>query len=224
MPSYVVGVDFGTESGRAVVIDTADGRELGSSVYRYANGVIDEHLPAPDEDERDWHERTRDMKGAVDNYRLDRLRSSAESVYLGRFLTERRENKRAVTYIPVEAIQELKEPGIYIAVMSQPGRFRYDYQTTYFYVSDLGLHARLFDRSADAYVSSLTDGRAVARVEISWLDAQGKVLARAVTDADGRASFAERLKDAKVLLARAGGNRGSVSSGGRRIWTRHSEG
>ncbi len=29
MPSYVVGVDFGTESGRAVVIDAADGRELG---------------------------------------------------------------------------------------------------------------------------------------------------------------------------------------------------
>ncbi len=57
MPSYVVGVDFGTESGRAVVIDTADGRELGSSVYRYANGVIDEHLPAPHEDVRlepDW--------------------------------------------------------------------------------------------------------------------------------------------------------------------------
>jgi L-ribulokinase len=57
MSSYVVGVDFGTESGRAVVIDTADGRELGSSVYRYSNGVIDEHLPAPDDDVRlgpDW--------------------------------------------------------------------------------------------------------------------------------------------------------------------------
>ena len=57
MPSYVVGVDFGTESGRAVVIDTADGRELGSAVYRYANGVIDAQLPAPDGDVRlepDW--------------------------------------------------------------------------------------------------------------------------------------------------------------------------
>jgi len=52
MPSYVVGVDFGTESGRAVIIQVADGRELGSSVYRYANGVIDEHLPAPHEDVR----------------------------------------------------------------------------------------------------------------------------------------------------------------------------
>jgi L-ribulokinase len=48
--SYVIGVDFGTESGRAVVIDAANGRELGSSVYAYANGVIDEALPAPDDD------------------------------------------------------------------------------------------------------------------------------------------------------------------------------
>ncbi len=57
MSSYVIGIDFGTESGRAVVIDTRNGRELGSSVYPYANGVIDEHLPAPDDDVRlppDW--------------------------------------------------------------------------------------------------------------------------------------------------------------------------
>lgn len=52
MANYVIGVDFGTESGRAVVIDVRDGRELGSDVYRYSNGVIDEHLPAPDDDVR----------------------------------------------------------------------------------------------------------------------------------------------------------------------------
>ena len=52
MASYVIGVDFGTESGRAVVIDAADGHELGSSVYAYSNGVIDETLPAPDDDVR----------------------------------------------------------------------------------------------------------------------------------------------------------------------------
>jgi L-ribulokinase len=50
--SYTVGVDFGTESGRAVVVDVADGRVLASSVWPYANGVIDEHLPAPDGDVR----------------------------------------------------------------------------------------------------------------------------------------------------------------------------
>jgi L-ribulokinase len=40
-----IGVDFGTESGRAVLVDIADGRELASSVHKYANSVIDERLP-----------------------------------------------------------------------------------------------------------------------------------------------------------------------------------
>jgi L-ribulokinase len=41
----VIGVDFGTLSGRAVVVTVADGAELGSAVHRYANGVIDRELP-----------------------------------------------------------------------------------------------------------------------------------------------------------------------------------
>ncbi len=52
MAKYVIGVDFGTESGRAVVIDAADGHELASAVYAYSNGVIDKTLPAPDDDVR----------------------------------------------------------------------------------------------------------------------------------------------------------------------------
>jgi L-ribulokinase len=40
-----VGVDFGTESARAVLVDVADGRELASAVHRYPSGVIDERLP-----------------------------------------------------------------------------------------------------------------------------------------------------------------------------------
>src|SRR3989440_3029128 len=42
---YAVGVDFGTECGRTVLVDVSTGRELASSVHIYANGVIDETLP-----------------------------------------------------------------------------------------------------------------------------------------------------------------------------------
>jgi L-ribulokinase len=45
---YAIGVDFGTESGRAVLVDVADGREVASFVHAYANGVIDEKLPGTD--------------------------------------------------------------------------------------------------------------------------------------------------------------------------------
>ena len=45
----VVGIDFGTLSGRAVVVRVSDGAELGSAVHEYAHGVIDRELPATGE-------------------------------------------------------------------------------------------------------------------------------------------------------------------------------
>jgi L-ribulokinase len=45
MTKYAIGVDFGTESGRAVLVNVADGRELATSVHPYSNRVIDEELP-----------------------------------------------------------------------------------------------------------------------------------------------------------------------------------
>jgi hypothetical protein len=142
------------------------------------------------------------LRGAVGYYELDNFRGPTESVYIGRFTAESRPNRRSVTYIPVEDIAELGEPGVYVAVMTQPGRFRYDSQTTYFYVSDLGMHLRLFDKAADVFVSSLIDGRAVRGVEISWIDANGKTLTRAETDSNGHATFAEWSREAKVAIAR----------------------
>ena len=44
-PKCVIGIDFGTLSGRAVVVRVEDGAELGSAVHDYANGVIDQTLP-----------------------------------------------------------------------------------------------------------------------------------------------------------------------------------
>jgi L-ribulokinase len=44
--SYVVGVDFGTLSARAVVVDARDGAELGSAVHDYRHAVMDRTLAA----------------------------------------------------------------------------------------------------------------------------------------------------------------------------------
>jgi L-ribulokinase len=43
--AVVVGVDFGTQSGRAVVVRVSDGEELGSAVHPYPHGVLDRALP-----------------------------------------------------------------------------------------------------------------------------------------------------------------------------------
>jgi L-ribulokinase len=53
--SYAIGVDFGTESGRAVVLDLGSGKDLATSVVRYPSAVIDRTLPSTDEElPDDW--------------------------------------------------------------------------------------------------------------------------------------------------------------------------
>lgn len=41
---YSIGVDFGTESGRAVLVDVANGNEIATAVYPYSHGVINGKL------------------------------------------------------------------------------------------------------------------------------------------------------------------------------------
>jgi L-ribulokinase len=53
-PQYVIGVDYGTLSGRAVVVRVADGAELGSAVHEYPHAVLTETLPDGTRLGHDW--------------------------------------------------------------------------------------------------------------------------------------------------------------------------
>ena len=45
---YALGLDFGTESGRAVLVDVSGGAEIATAVHPYSDGVIDKMLPGSD--------------------------------------------------------------------------------------------------------------------------------------------------------------------------------
>ena len=45
MAKYTIGIDFGTLSGRAILVNVQTGMEMGSSVYEYPHAVMEEKLP-----------------------------------------------------------------------------------------------------------------------------------------------------------------------------------
>jgi len=49
MANYTIGIDFGTLSGRAVLIDASNGNQLSSATMEYAHGVMDKTLTASGE-------------------------------------------------------------------------------------------------------------------------------------------------------------------------------
>ncbi len=44
MPKYTIGIDFGTLSGRAVIVDVSNGREVATETLEYKHGVMDRVL------------------------------------------------------------------------------------------------------------------------------------------------------------------------------------
>src|SRR6476619_3288679 len=52
--SHALGIDFGTESGRVMLVRLADGEEIAWTVVPYPSGVIDRQLPTGQLLDHDW--------------------------------------------------------------------------------------------------------------------------------------------------------------------------
>ena len=141
---------------------------------------------------------------------LDPMHVYTESVHVDRFQTHGEANTRTVTHIPVEEIGPLQQPGLYIAIMSRPNRFG-KFKTSHFYVSDIGLHLHRHDRDGaqggmTLIASSLTDGTPLEGVAVELADAEGVVMEKGFTDAQGHLLLQRGAGPDLVLIARRGGH------------------
>ncbi len=149
--------------------------------------------------------------GSRGGWELDRdygdgtpLRQLAEPVYLNRFVLDGARNERVVNHLPVQDIAELQQPGLYFAVMRRVGRYSDQYDTAFFSVSDIGLHARAYREQLYVHTASLRDGAPLKGVELRILDAKGQGLLKSATDGNGNALLDYRLDAGQVLVARRG--------------------
>ncbi len=130
------------------------------------------------------------------------LSKLAEPVYTNRFVLGGKPNERAVTYLPIQDIEELQEPGLYFAVMKRTGQFREQFETTFFTVSDIGLHVRAYKDKLFVHTASLQDGASVKGVDLQIINASGETTLKGQTDRNGNAMLPYTLDAAHVLIAR----------------------
>ncbi len=138
-------------------------------------------------------------------YYLQEYRPFIDLAYTGRFDLNPPKNTRHTTHLDLAAIDELKKPGVYLATMKKAADFEDEYQVTYFVVSDLGLHARMFKDKLSVQISSLHTGNAVSGVKVSLFDKDNQPLAKTKTDSEGQAHFGSYDK-AELLIARDNDN------------------
>ncbi len=153
----------------------------------------------------DW----KDPTGTKGYYQLGKAKEHGELVHTGRFDLDAPPNKRVTRFLPVEEIPALQPPGVYLAVMREPGEYDYSYHATYFLVTDIALHARIYKKESLIFASSLRTGNAVSGAEIEMVNKKGKVVHRGRTDGSGRLAYPGRLSgDAYLVKATHGGHVG----------------
>ncbi len=129
------------------------------------------------------------------------LSKYSKSVYLGRFKTQAQANQRTITHIPVKDIKELQKPGLYIAVMTQPGQFSNRIKSTYYMVTDIGLHARLYKNKFQVHARSLLSTKSIQGVKVKLFSSKGQLLAEKYTNSKGVAKFNFRPPHRSSVIA-----------------------
>lgn len=123
----------------------------------------------------------------------------AELAYSARYQLDYVANKRQTTNLPIHQVPELQQPGLYLAVMKPAGTYPYEHQVTSFYISNLALHTRTFDKNIEIHALNISDGKPLSQVELQVLSRKGNVLARGTTDKEGNHRIARFDNDAVII-------------------------
>lgn len=149
---------------------------------------------------------------AINRYRLRDLADMAEHLHFARYDLPAPKNKRRDLNLPIANIPQIKQAGVYLAVMSQVGDYSEDVMLRMFTVTDIGLHARYYAKSIEVFANSLATAKPLGDITISAVDNKGQNIASAQSNSSGRASLNldQKQRDKTYLLIASDG-KSSVS-------------
>ncbi len=137
-------------------------------------------------------------------YRLDELPAFAELVYEGRFSLTAERNKRRLLNLPVQNIEALHQPGVYVALMTRPGAYDNPLAVTYFMVTDIGMQVRSYGNHFDVYLNRLAQPAPVADAEVQLLNRNGSVAFTGRSSPQGWLRVQRQPAWGQILVARQG--------------------
>ncbi len=138
----------------------------------------------------------------VGNWRIGTITAELEPIASSIYTLRGKLNQPLESKLPLPQ-KVRKQPAIYFAVLSRPGQFDYDKAITYFTVSDIALHVRIYRNNLELFTSHISSGKEMQQVEYKLLNQHGELINEGLTNDRGKATF-PRDKKASLILAQKG--------------------
>lgn len=152
----------------------------------------------------------KNTSGKKSYYKLSQAKNYGTMVYSGRFDMDVSKNRRTVYHIPIGENTALQEPGVYLAVMREPGEYDYNYQAAYFLVTDIGLHVKAYKNQSLVFASSLKTGQPLKGIILNFYDNSGSIIEKGKTDADGKYEYLKKIPGKVHLITARKGNQTGI--------------
>ncbi len=147
----------------------------------------------------------------INRYYLEDIKKWAKHLHFARYRLDAPKNKRRNINLPIQDVDELNKPGVYLAVMNESGEYYGSVNARIFSVTDIGLHARFYGTKIKVYANSLTSSKPLADIRVAVLNNKGREISKLHTNAKGELLFdlsKKGFNNARFIMAR---NKESVS-------------
>lgn len=140
-------------------------------------------------------------------YSLQSLNKMADLVYTTNHQISQKKNKTEVHNIPLKDIDPLTQSGIYFVTMLPADSYDYQYENTWFTITDIGLHTRTLKNSIAVFTHKLPDAAVYPNVKLTAYNRSGNVIESTQTDQHGFAQLTDNeIRHTNYLVATHGNN------------------